>query len=313
MQLIRQPLIYHFPAPLKILVLLLVILVSGLFALIFGMAAGYLFFGRDIMEYLNGSITLTDPVMLPLLKYLQIINTLGLFLFPPLIFAWLADHRPQAYLTLDIKPAIVTTISGAAAILVILPFVHWTASINEMLQLPEWLSGLERWMKESEAEAAEITELFLGTGRVSGLSVNLLMIALLPALGEEFLFRGVLLRLFREWTGKMHLAVIISALLFSALHLQFYGFLPRFILGLVLGYLFVWSGTVWVPVVVHFVNNGVAVVAAWLYSRGSIGTDVDSLGSADQPFIILASGFMALVLLGMARVYEGKKKGSITD
>lgn len=311
MQLIRQPFIQNFPASLKLLVLLLVILVSGLFTLIFGMAAGYLFFGRDIMEYLNGSVALTDPTMLPLLKYLQIINTLGLFLIPPLIFAWLADQKPGAYLSLDREPAVVTSISGTAAILVILPFIHWTAGINEMLQLPEWLSGLEQWMKDSEAEAAEITKLFLSTGRISGLAVNILMIALLPAMGEELLFRGVLLRLFREWTGRLHIAVIISALLFSALHLQFYGFLPRFILGLVLGYLFVWSGSVWVPVTVHFVNNGVAVVAAWLYERGSIGTDVDSLGSADQPFIILASGIMTLVLLIMTRVYEDKKKGSI--
>jgi len=140
---------------------------------------------------------------------------------------------------------------------------------------------------------------------------NLFMIAMLPALGEEFLFRGVLLRLFREWTHSTHLAVFISALLFSALHLQFYGFLPRLILGLMLGYVFVWSGSVWVPVIVHFFNNGLAVVAAWLYERGSITTDVESLGSADQPFLIVASGLMATTLMLLAWAYEGKKKGSI--
>ncbi len=291
--------------------MLLVILVTGLFALIFGMAAGYLFFGGEVMNYLDGSVAFTDPAMLPLLKYLQVVNTIGLFMLPPLIFAWLADRRPLSYLSMDREPAIIITVAGIGAILVILPFIHWVAGINEMLQLPEWLSGLESWMKESEARAAEITSLFLGTRSTYGMLFNLFMIAMLPALGEEFLFRGVLLRLFREWTHSTHLAVFISALLFSALHLQFYGFLPRLILGLMLGYVFVWSGSVWVPVIVHFFNNGLAVVAAWLYERGSITTDVESLGSADQPFLIVASGLMATTLMLLAWAYEGKKKGSI--
>lgn len=311
MQLIRQPFLAGFPAPLKILVLLLVILLSGLFALIFGMAAGYLFFGGDVMNYLEGNVAFTDPAMLPLLKYLQVVNTIGLFMLPPLIFAWLADRRPLTYLSMDREPAIISTVAGIGAILVILPFIHWVAGINEMLQLPEWLSGLESWMKESEARAAEITSLFLGNRSTYVMLFNLFMIAILPALGEEFLFRGVLLRLFREWTRSTHLAVFVSALLFSALHLQFYGFLPRLILGLMLGYVFVWSGSVWVPVLVHFFNNGLAVVAAWLYERGSITTDVESLGSADQPFLIVASGLMATTLMLLAWVYEGKKKGSI--
>ncbi|HSG67511.1 MAG TPA: CPBP family intramembrane glutamic endopeptidase [Bacteroidales bacterium] len=289
---------------------MLVILVSALFTLIFGMAAGYLFYGSDMMDYINGSTSFTDPRILPLLKYLQLVNTLGLFLFPPLVFALLTDRKPLSYIKLDRSPSLLSTIAGISMIIVILPFLHWTAGINEMLKLPEFLAGLEDWMKESEAQAAEITKLFLSTGSFKGLLVNMLMIAVLPALGEEFLFRGVLLRLFREWTGRVHLAVIISALLFSALHLQFYGFIPRFILGLILGYLFVWTRSIWVPVIVHFVNNGVAVTAAWLYERGTSHTDVESLGSADQPFMIVSSLVMVIALVILVKIYEGKKKGS---
>ena len=313
MQLIREPLLYHTSSLLKILSFLLIILLSLLFTLIFGLASGYLFFGSEMMDYIKEGLSLVNPELLPMLKYLQIINTLGLFVFPPLLFAYFVSKTPASYLGMNRNPALISTLTGIAVIIVILPFLHWTAGINEMLSLPEWMSGIENWMKSSEEQAREITTLFLSSQTVMGLMANLLMIAILPAIGEEFLFRGVLLRLFREWAGNVHVAVILSALLFSALHLQFYGFLPRFILGIFLGYLFVWTRSIWVPVIVHFFNNGIAVVAAWLHARGSISTDVDSLGDADQPFMIISSLLMVLVLIISIRYYEDKKKGSTIE
>lgn len=298
---------------LKLLSLLLIILLSLLFTLIIGMASGYLFFGADMMDYIKEGLSIVHPDLLPMLKYLQIINTLGLFVIPPLLFAYLVSRKPVEYLGIHMRPAMLSTIAGVAVIIVILPFIHWTAGLNEMMHFPEWLSGIENWMKQSEEQAKELTGLFLGTSSLTGLMLNLMMIAVLPAIGEEFLFRGVLLRLFREWFGSPHTAVIISAFLFSALHMQFYGFLPRFILGLFLGYLFVWTRSIWVPVIVHFFNNGIAVAAAWLYHRGSINTDADSLGDAGQSFMIISSLLMVLILTLLIRYYEGKKKGSTLE
>jgi len=313
MQLIKEPLLYHTSPPLKLFSLLLIILISLLFTLIFAMAGGYLFFGSELMDYLmDGSLT-ESPELLPMLKYLQMVNSVGLFIIPPLLFAYLVSKNPSAYLALNRRPALVSAVLGAMAIVIILPFIHWTAGINEMLSLPEWMSGIESWMKSSEDQAERLTGLFLATGSFTGLTVNLLMIAILPAIGEEFLFRGVLLRIFREWTGNVHLAAVISAFLFSAIHLQFYGFLPRFILGLLLAYLFIWSGSIWIPVIVHFFNNGIAVVAAWLYERGSISTSVDAIGESPQTFMIIASLLMVVVLTAMIRYYEGKKKGSTIE
>jgi len=313
MQLIREPLLYHTSSSLKLLSLLLIILISLLFTLIFAMAGGYLFFGSEIMDYIKDGASLTRPELLPMLKYLQMVNTLGLFIIPPLLFAYLVSKNPVGYLTINRSPALVSAVLGVAVIIVILPFIHWAAGINEMLNLPDWMSGVESWMKSSEEQAKKVTELFLASNTIGGLMVNLLMIAILPAIGEEFLFRGVLLRLFREWTGNIHIAVIISAFLFSAIHLQFYGFLPRFILGLLLAYLFVWTGSIWVPVLVHFFNNGIAVVAAWLYERGSIGTSVDTIGESPQAFMIISSLVMVVVLTSMIRYYENKKKGSTIE
>jgi membrane protease YdiL (CAAX protease family) len=128
--------------------------------------------------------------------------------------------------------------------------------------------------------------------------VNLLMIAILPAIGEELLFRGVLLRLFREWTKNVHVAIIITALLFSFIHFQFYGFLPRFLMGVLFGYLVYWSGSLWVSVIAHFVNNGTAVIVAWLGARYFPNLDFNTFGSTHNPWILVASGTItALVLL----------------
>ena len=99
------------------------------------------------------------------------------------------------------------------------------------------------------------------------------LIALIPAIGEELLFRGVLQQLFTKWTGEAHLAIFISAFLFSAIHLQFFGFLPRFVLGLVLGYMFYWSKNLWLPILAHFTNNAFAIIFNYHFVADKIQID----------------------------------------
>jgi membrane protease YdiL (CAAX protease family) len=189
-------------------------------------------------------------------------------------------------------------------IVMILPFVSWLMEINESLKLPEFLSGMEQWMRESEEQALKLTEAFLSDTSIKGLVVNMLMIGILASIGEELLFRGIILRIFKEWTKNAHLAVWISAILFSALHMQFYGFLPRMILGVVLGYLFVWSGSLWVPIITHFINNGSAVFIAYLYNKGKIQTDVESFGTTDNVGLIVGSIVVTVFFLVIIYRYE---------
>lgn len=304
----REPFLYRSSNLVKVLSFLLIIMLSLLVTLIIGVLIGFLLYGNEMMDYVKGGVSFSDPALLPMLKYLQVINTIGLFLVPPIVFSFLVSKNPGRYLAMHIKPKFVSTLVGIALIVAILPFLHWTAAMNEMLCLPEYFSGIEEWMKTTEARALELTTLFLSTTSIAGLAVNLLMVAVLPAIGEEFLFRGVLLRLIKDWTKNAHVAVIISAFLFSALHMQFYGFVPRFILGIFLGYTFVWTRSIWVPVIIHFFNNGLAVFAAWLYARGGSSTDVDSFGEVDQPGIIIASFITVLLLASVIWFYEAKKK-----
>jgi len=305
----NEPLIKQFPPYLKLIFLMLIVLVVLLITLIIGIVAAIPFFGTDIlgqfMEMSEGSII--DNI--PLQKYLQIISQFGTFIFPAILFAFLVNRRVWDYLRLNVKPHLLTIVLASMMIIMVLPFISWLVEINEALRLPEFMSGVEQWMRDSEEQATKLTEAFLNNTSIGGLLINLFMIAFLAAVGEELLFRGVMLRLFKEWTKNTHLAVWLSAILFSALHLQFFGFLPRMVLGVVLGYLFIWSKSLWVPIIVHFVNNAAAVMVSFFYYRGDIKTDVDSFGSTDNTSLIFGS--LAITILLLVTIYRYEKREHI--
>jgi hypothetical protein len=166
-------------------------------------------------------------------------------------------------------------------------------------------------MRDSERNANLLTEAFLDVNTVSGLIVNLFIIAVVAAIGEELLFRGVVLRILIEWTKNIHSAVIFSAILFSALHLQFFGFLPRMVLGILFGYVYVWSGSIWIPIVLHLLFNGITVIGAYLYQLGKIQTDVESLGSTSNNIIIISS--FALILAFLYLIFRFRKRNYSLD
>jgi hypothetical protein len=190
---------------------------------------------------------------------------------------------------------------------VALPFLNWLIDINNGIHLPAYLSRIETWMRDSENTLQELTDAFLITDKWGGFFINLVMIGGLAAVGEELIFRGILVRLIREWTKNVHLAVIIPAILFSAFHLQFYGFFGRTVLGIMLGYLFVWSGSLWVPILVHFLNNAMAVILAFLTRKGIFTTDIESFGSSENGLIIGGSSIMMVLTMGIIYYHERRK------
>jgi membrane protease YdiL (CAAX protease family) len=146
-----------------------------------------------------------------------------------------------------------------------------------------------------EQSAAELTRAITETDSPTVLVFNLLLVAIVPALGEEMIFRGLVLPIFRKWTGKLHLAVWLSALLFSAMHMQFFGFLPRLVLGAVLGYLYVWTSSLWVPVIAHFTNNALALILIFYMAKGEIPKEVDEFnpGASDLIWLIVSLAVLA--------------------
>lgn len=236
------------------------------------------------------------------LKYFQIINQIGLFVLPPILFAYLDNGNILAYFRLNNNPRYHILILSLLMVFAILPIIHWSAAINEMMSFPDWLKGMENWMRNSEQNAKEITEAFLNVSSSGAFILNILMIAVLPAIGEELFFRGVLQKLLQQWFKNVHWAVLVTAVIFSALHLQFYGFLPRTILGIMFGYLFVITKSLWVPILAHFFNNGAVVLAAFLYRKGMLGTDYHEIGQVSEPLWVIAS--LVIVFLLFTAIYK---------
>ncbi len=284
------------PPFLQLLLLIVLVLTSMFFTFFVGVLLALPFFGLDVLSLLSEAARLETSGDIAMMKYFQMVSQVGVFILPSIVFALLASSYFIKYLKLDRLPHLTTVGASVILIFTILPFINWLMQVNEGLSLPDALGAIEEWMRTSEAEAARLTEAFLKTESLVGLMLNLFMVAVMAAIGEELLFRGVLIRIFKAWLRNVHLAVWLSAILFSMFHLQFFGFLPRFMLGLVFGYLFVWSGSLWLPILVHFLNNAAAVLVYYFYSHGSIQTPVEDFGTIESNPLFF---FSILVSLGL--------------
>ncbi len=231
------------------------------------------------------------------LKWLQFVQTVATFLIPPVLCAWLwdADRRPFAWLKMDKR--VDGSLFALAVVLMVcaVPAINLLADLNSRITLPESMAAWEAKMKSMEAAAAALTERFLQVDNLGGLIINLGLMALLPALSEELSFRGTLQQLIansqelransqqlransqqlraksqeliansQQLIANSHMAIWITAIIFSAIHMQFYGFIPRMLMGAMFGYVFVWTGSLWVPIVMHFTNNALAVVVYYI-------------------------------------------------
>ena len=198
------------------------------------------------------------------LKIIQLFSSIGLFIIPPLIYAQLFSETPLVELGIKAKTNFKSIILTVLIMLVVMPFLSFTIDINSKLILPEFMSSIEEWMKQSEEQSMLLISSFLKMDNFLDFLFIFLLVAILPAVGEELLFRGVLQKLFIKWSKRYHLGIWITAIIFSALHMQFYGFLPRLILGVMFGYLFFWSKSLWLPILAHLLNNGSVVIAAYI-------------------------------------------------
>lgn len=257
------------------------------------------------MQQVSGMLTglnTEDPQTIRMLKYFQTVQAIGLFIAPSLLIAWLFSGQPLRYLSLDRQAPLLPAGMVVLLIFVINPFINFTGALNNAMHLPSWMEGFEEWMRTAEDNAERLTKAFLETDTIGGLLFNLLMIAVLPALGEELLFRGVIQKQLTAWTGSFHWGIWISAALFSALHMQFYGFVPRMLLAAIFGYLLVWSGSLWLPILAHFTNNAGAVLTLWFIDHDQLTPAVEEFGAGTQywPWA-LASLTLGLLLLVAVR------------
>jgi len=243
-----------------------------------------------------------------MLSFFQITYSAGLFLIPAILAGFLFYGDSLEYLSARGRPLIITLMLSVMVVLGAVPLINFLAEFNMNISLPEKLAGLEQRIRDTETEAEELMNIFLSDTTISRFLINLIMIAVVPAIGEEFFFRGVLQRIFIEWFRNRHAGIIVSAILFSFMHFQFLGFIPRILLGVLFGYMLVWSGSIWIPVLAHFVNNAIAVTFYFFYNRGLIGGELDTIGSDKETILYtISSSFFLIMIMGGIYLVEKRK------
>lgn len=218
------------------------------------------------------------------LKFVQMFTMAVMFIIPAIIISRWKDGSAFGIYNLNKGPESLSLFIGIAAFACFIPLISYLGWLNMQMVLPESLSWLETILKEMEEMSAGMIEKFLLNVGPLGLLVNLFMIAILPGFAEELIFRGGFQKFFQSifenrwnWNIGGHVAVWLVAIFFSFVHFQFYGFLPRFILGVILGYLFLFSKNLWYPIIGHAVFNGVQVVLAYFMPEEMLNQDIESI------------------------------------
>ncbi len=290
--------------PAKLVLLIFLVLLFALLSSVLSLLLAIPLYHNDLMT-LYRIIENPDTENIGVIKFFQITQSVFLFIIPAMLAAWLFSENSFTYLKADRKASGITLLMVLLSLFVAVPMLNAVTDLNSQFNLPWWLDGLEKKMMAMEDNAGRLTKLFLVSDSTIDLAVNFVMIAILPAIGEEFLFRGVLQRVFIDWTKNSHVGIILAAFIFSFIHFQFYGFFPRFLLGLYFGYLMVWSGSIWVPVAGHLINNGMAVIYYHFATKPMGETTLDSIGTNHTGnSVILLSVFITSILLGMIYWYE---------
>jgi membrane protease YdiL (CAAX protease family) len=308
----------HFTkvSPVQSLIFLTLITFTG-FAFIgpfFGFLAAIPFFDGGLMEMIEA---MTDPinngsVKVPLFITQAFSTIIGFIILPYLYGIMVLNIQNREIFEKSIPSPVVSllvmiiviTFMGANSI-----FIEW----NSTLDLPEALSGFEKWARDFEDRAQEITQFLTQFDNNGQFLLALFVIAVLPAIGEEFVFRGLLQNHLQVITKNMHLAVWLAAILFSFFHMQFYGFVPRIILGALFGYLYAWSGNLAYPIIAHFVNNGFTLFMMYLYNKGAVEFDIESTESVPISTVLLSAGITAVLLFVFKGYFRKEERTIGTD
>ncbi len=239
------------------------------------------------------------------LMWIQAGSSLGGFVAAPWLFWRFFEGRQVA----DFNQAGVNLVVWPLVFLLgilVMPFNGWVYELNQALDLPPVLQPVEDWMKAQETSLDELTKFLTQFSSPAQLLVGLLVVAVIPAVGEELLFRGVVQNLFRWAFGNVHVAIWLSAAIFSAIHFQFYGFFPRLILGALFGYLYAWTRNLGVAMFAHFVNNGITLVGVYLFRNKLVEYDIENTDSVPVLAALVSLGLATALLWAVRRTVKAE-------
>jgi membrane protease YdiL (CAAX protease family) len=288
------------------------LLICLLSFLIIGPIIGLLF----ALPFLEGDLLsltekLNNPLIYPELRlplYIMqgVAGFIGLIVTPWLYLKYRKEN-PGAYFTTE-----GTWLAYGLTAIVVITFMGFNSFIiewNAGMQLPDSLKALEDWARTKEDAAAELTS-FLTEFTSPGMFIlGLLVVAVIAAVGEEFVFRGLLQKKLQDSGMNGHLAIWISAILFSSIHLQFFGFVPRLFLGALFGYLYWWSGNLKVPILAHFVNNALTLTLVYSYQTGLTDTNIEDVESTPLGTVVIFS-IITIALLYFLYRYWSKRRSN---
>jgi uncharacterized protein len=216
------------------------------------------------------------------------ISHLGGFWLAGLAYLKLVENRTFESLNkVDLQAFLIPL----AIILVIFffPFNEFFIKMNEGMELPKSMNGLQTWMKESEENTAKMMKFLMDFTSIPQFIIAFIVIACFAGIGEELIFRGILQNLFLKKFGNHHVAIWLAAAIFSAIHFQFYGFVPRMLLGAMFGYIYVWTGNLWLPIIAHIANNGFIVIMMYLNKIGVIAGDIEKVETPSSVALVFTA------------------------
>ena len=292
-------------SPYLQLLFLMLYAVIGLFVFfVIGFLISLSIYGFDLIkstEWLNGA----NSKYIGALKIILTAQQLGLFLTPAILLAITEGKKPSQFYDLKVPKAnslfIVILIMAVS-----IPAMGFVNELNQQMHLPSFLKGIESWMRKMEDEGLITTMAILKMNSIGVLIINLIVIAVVPAICEEFIFRGGLQRTLLRLFKNPHVAIWTSAIIFSAIHFQFFGFFPRLLLGAAFGYIYFWTGSIWYAVFAHFLNNGFAVAMAFYFQKNNLPMKQEENISVSW-YVYLISAIITLALFRFLKEASAKE------
>ncbi|MDN4166076.1 CPBP family intramembrane metalloprotease [Cytophagales bacterium LB-30] len=283
---------------------ILFISLGMVFGSFLGLIVAFPLTGLSVTEFISQLETglSGEQFRIPLL-ILQGITSAVMFLLMPWIFLRLVEKT-------DIRGNMPSLSIGLRTVGLVLGatfagmlFISWVYEWNMQLELPAFLDGFEQWARQMEDQMAAATEALTRMPNFSDFLLAFLVIAIIPGIGEELVFRGVLQNQLQRIAGNAHVGIWVSAFIFSAIHMQFYGFFPRLLLGAGFGYMYVFSGKrLLYPILAHLFNNGFTIVLAYAAQQGMVEYDLSEPSAA--PWYVALLALLAFAgLLGVFRKY----------
>src|SRR5215218_1624650 len=236
----------------------------------------------------------TNPNMIFYIRGMLLIQFLGLFTIPSLLFGYFSDPQPAKFLGFRPPHASNYWVLGLAALLISIPFVEYMGLLNQKMVVG---GAAQKWMKTMEEEAAKQIQFMLARHKPSELFLNLIFISLFAGVGEELFFRGVLQRLFIKLTRSPLIGILITAILFSGFHLQFFGFLPRLFLGILLGALYWYSGSLWTAILAHFLYDALIIIVVYFKPEMIKDTNATMVDPAQLTIMALVSAVLTFLIV----------------